>query len=854
MDTLDLLTPMLEGGIRNTNFFNGRLLTAEDLQVEQHANRQHHQQLGQAIGAGVVNGMEVSLIADGSSGTTPSVSIKKGLALNRKGQALWLPRDVTVALVQRSEEVAAGAGLFAECEPPQPTATGTGIYILVVAPASGFQERAPMIGLHTNGEVTACGSRYAVEGVRFRLVRLEVDRISAVSDTTRNQLKTLLTMQDAASLSKLRNMLAHLCLGTEEVAAFPQDPFRRVSGTSPYTTRGAVDALRSLNELSDCDVPLALIYWTTNGVQFLDMWSVRRRPVPRTPSAIWPLLVGEERLAEAEATFLQFQEQIEDLIRSNISQSTLTAIQATEYFRYLPPCGLVPVTGPGSGRGLQATTFFGGLVADGPTTIEGTKLGKLVHDSWFHGALDLTLPGMLQLYRARENQSAVGSGEANQLYLVFASRTLHDILEDDAVAKTFTDAWQVYRGLIKKRVFLPPADNSDAIGAQLALISAIQDVMAVAHLKAALAGSRNLGYQDALNAFNDLYQIQHELVLLFQSAMPGVPDTQGRESFAATLNTYLESAGPGGIPALKPAITQSNLLGAVQAQGAINSFVGSWSGQGAAIGYIEIRYKSSPRGTQLVPGDAVPYPHVFTVLNHTDRSLNIQLNGAVTAAHGDWTNSVTMQSTEGTQLANVTLASETSQDIIAAVVVPNDAQIGDAATLTVQGSVPAPHNKQATGDLAMTIAAAQGPPVVRSVRFAQTLLPAIDTDNVTPSSPSVTILTYAFDLRYAALEAPFSANFTFTVTLTATPANTLNEWFVDFAGAPRNTPAAGVFTTPVGLTANAPDTRVAVRVRTPLVRGPADKIVSFTVQVDSTDLPAGISAQAGPFNLRLRQA
>ncbi|MCB0238608.1 MAG: hypothetical protein KDH08_08165, partial [Anaerolineae bacterium] len=57
--TLELLEPMLHGGIRNTHFFNGRLLTAGDLRAEQQANRQQHQQLGLAVGAGVVEGYDV---------------------------------------------------------------------------------------------------------------------------------------------------------------------------------------------------------------------------------------------------------------------------------------------------------------------------------------------------------------------------------------------------------------------------------------------------------------------------------------------------------------------------------------------------------------------------------------------------------------------------------------------------------------------------------------------------------------------------------------------------------------------------------------------------------------------------
>lgn len=413
VSTIELLDSILEGGIHNTNFFNGRLLAAEDLQVEQQANRQHHYQLGQSIGAGVVNGMEVSLIANGSSGMSPTLSIKKGLALNNKGQALYLPDDVEVALVRKSEQTVGEAGLFAECDPPQTTATGTGIYILVIEPATGFKERAPMIGLSGNGKATGCGSRYEVEGVQFRLVGLDVNSIPGVSTTTRSQLKALMTTSGAAAMSKLRNMLAHLCFGTETLDDFPKDPFKRVSGMSPYTTYGVLDALRSINKLTGCDVPLTLIYWTTNGIQFVDMWSVRRRAIPKATSLTWVPLVGQRRLAEAEAAFLQFQEHLADLIESSEDETAASRIRAKDHFELLPPAGFLPLAETGR-RGMNYLQFFQGItVRDprvsaikagvGPIFLEGARVATLWRDALSSPPINLSSGIFFWLYRVREN-------------------------------------------------------------------------------------------------------------------------------------------------------------------------------------------------------------------------------------------------------------------------------------------------------------------------------------------------------------------------------------------------------------------------------------------------------------------
>lgn len=422
-----LLEPILKGGIQNTHFFNGRLLTAEALQTEQKANRQQHQQLGQAMGEGVVYGLQVEKLSGASSppGTADSlVRVSMGLALNRKGQALFLPKDTDVSLVHEKASTDDKAGLFTDCKPCSTVvATGVSAYILALAPASGFKERAPMSGLDGNGKITGCGSRYAVEGVRFRLVRLDVNSLSGVSDATRNQLKELMTKSDPASLSKLRNWLAHLCFGTEELAGFPQDPFRRVNNESAYTTYGALDALRSLNSLTDCDVPLALIYWTTNGIQFVDMWSVRRKSIPKPSSAMWPLHVSERQLAEAESVLMQFQEQVEDLLQPTPSQIAQTLIEAAAYFRYLPPAGILPIATPRLSRGLSYQKFFMGRTYRQPVYVEGAQVEPLLRHSLSYPAIDLNSQEMVWLYKVRENRESIANATATppQAYMIFAS-------------------------------------------------------------------------------------------------------------------------------------------------------------------------------------------------------------------------------------------------------------------------------------------------------------------------------------------------------------------------------------------------------------------------------------------------
>ena len=427
MSAIELLEPFLEKGIRNTNFFNGRLLSAEDLRAEQEANRQQHQQLGRAIGEGIAYGLEVHKVTGTSppSGpTAPLVRVSAGLALNRRGQALFLPSEIELALVREKETLAAGAGLFAPCDPPQATSvlTGTGVYMLVLAPASGFEGRAPVSGLGGNGATGGgCGSRFAVEGVQFRLVSLPVSSMPGISPMLRVQLTQLMASGNVASLAKLRNLLAHVCFGSEELKEFFRDPFKRVNNTPLYTTYGALDALRAIGSLSDCDVPLALLYWATQGIQFVDMWSVRRRLTRRAVTESWPLLVGDRRVSEAEAIFSQFDDHIQDM-RTN--ETNLGAIVALQRFGYLPPVGVLPVVGTASPAGFNPHTFFGALASKDVAMLDGSLLRSLLHDALYHEPIDLSSVERIQLYWIRENRQAIAQQQTAQLVLVFASPTL----------------------------------------------------------------------------------------------------------------------------------------------------------------------------------------------------------------------------------------------------------------------------------------------------------------------------------------------------------------------------------------------------------------------------------------------
>ena len=425
-----LLTPILEDGVRHTHFFHGRLLSAEDLRVDQIASHRHQRQLGRAVGSGVVEGLWPAVVDHGSGAGPPTLSITRGLAVDSRGGTLELPRDLQLLLTREVTEDR-NAGLFDDCERLDTgiLGVGDGLYLLVVGPASGYAQRAPKSGLGETS-IEGCGSRYEVEGVRFRLVRIDVASLTGVSQATRDLLTDQLlgaTTGDLARLSRLRSVAAHLVFASEALDDFGADPFARIATepqeprNSPLRQRGAVDDLRRLGRLSDCEVPLALLAWTLEGIQFLDRWSVRRRPGVDSPAAAWPTLGGGRAESEGEARFLQFQEHLDWLLGLHPAPST---VAADDHFRYLPPAGLLP-TERAAGGNVDFRTFFGTRPwrrsdIEEPEFLDAPCVRPLLESAQSYPATDLGESEMVWLYRPAVR--AVGQQEPRTRapYLIFA--------------------------------------------------------------------------------------------------------------------------------------------------------------------------------------------------------------------------------------------------------------------------------------------------------------------------------------------------------------------------------------------------------------------------------------------------
>jgi hypothetical protein len=396
MSATDLQTPITDGAIRSINFFNGRLLSARDLTLEQSANREADRRLGKAIGDGIAHGLEATKPVNFKK-ESPTVSVDAGLAINRLGQTLMLKARTDVALVRTSTNLGASAG-FSECLPLQTGAyvAGAGVYLLTIAPAQTSEGRA--VTSAVNPATTTCNTDTVVSAVQFRLIQID----------------SKFSQQELQATNRLRNFIAYKCFGVADISPFIADPFG-----SDIKKWGLLDDLRP-NQLTDCEVPLAVLFWTDDdGINFIDMWSVRRRITkPRTASA-WITLNSDRRCAEAEAMFLQFQDQLQDL---RTQQPSLATIDAKTYFNFLPSIGFVPI-GTAPKPAFDYKVFFQNKIHRDPVFIEGAQIDSLMKEALAYPPVDLNSGEMVWLYLIRENVQLfdLGGAKRPQTYVIFVN-------------------------------------------------------------------------------------------------------------------------------------------------------------------------------------------------------------------------------------------------------------------------------------------------------------------------------------------------------------------------------------------------------------------------------------------------
>ena len=366
--------PIVDDGIRWLNFFNGRMLSAEDLAADQVAIGRARHQLGRAQGAGVVSGLGVRE-DEPRNVARPVLTVDPGLAINLEGRTLELGRRVTIGLVRVDAPSDLEGADFARCDVVLAGTAGLGAYLLSVGPAAADAGMAVVAGL--GNDPAACNTAYTVEGVRFQLFPVDIEP-EDVDD------------------AKLRNRLAYRMFGAGDARS-------SMDRVEPFTAReGARSELDDLQAacLGTTDVALALIFWQPGeGIDFVDEWSVRRRSLPPSPGTIEVTPWRDAAIAEGEARYLQLEAHLRDRL---VRESQPGAVKATDTFQFLPAAGVLPIATTVS-RGFTTAAFFDGLKTRGPAFIEAALVPDLLRESLAFPPIDLSSGRVIWTYLVREN-------------------------------------------------------------------------------------------------------------------------------------------------------------------------------------------------------------------------------------------------------------------------------------------------------------------------------------------------------------------------------------------------------------------------------------------------------------------
>jgi hypothetical protein len=393
--TRHLDQPVVDDGIRWLNFFNGRVLSAEDLRTDHDAIAGARRQLGRGIGAGVVAGLEVSEAILVSTAGAPILTVKAGLAFNDDGQAIELRRDVSIGLVRVDAPTGGEGADFANCDVVLPGTTGLGVYVLTVGPASSDVGKAVVAGL--GNSPAACNTAYSVEGVRFKLFPVPLDD------------------GDLDKPDLLRNRIAYRMFGvgvTERSTAALQ-PF------GPVPAEPTLFEAMKASCFGSTDVPIAVLHWKpVDGIRFVDLWAVRRRVAQAAEQSPIAIAMNDALTFSTEAAVLQFRDHLADLIAVSSEPNHLRAVQR---FEYLPPVGLLPMRTSAHPRGLEHAYFFDTLTVSGEAHIDAAVVDALIRTSATYGPIDLASDEVIWLYRVRQNRQASDVDPTVREFLLFTT-------------------------------------------------------------------------------------------------------------------------------------------------------------------------------------------------------------------------------------------------------------------------------------------------------------------------------------------------------------------------------------------------------------------------------------------------
>lgn len=317
-------------------WFDGRFLTARDLNRQQSYFMARHGALGRSIGSGVIEGLDVSIDDGASSQDTIRIAPGQGIAFD--GAHIHLPSQLVLKLSDLAVQTALNAQLGLSVNPSAPLHSRSGLFVLSLRPVEYTANQT------TGFPTTVTGQRTVQMG----------DRIAAVAATLTPYAptQTALTSLDARADAAQR-IFAH----------------------------GKIDGVPGFA------LPLAMLSMRYGVIEWVDVHLVRRDLVAARREFLG-LGLAQDQLRLAH--FQQYRAALSDVMDHYANSRQPARFPAEQHFKLLPPAG--PLPADAVDPAAMSQVFFPGEVEVELSIIPDDELPALIEESFDLPPIDLTRP------------------------------------------------------------------------------------------------------------------------------------------------------------------------------------------------------------------------------------------------------------------------------------------------------------------------------------------------------------------------------------------------------------------------------------------------------------------------------
>ena len=325
---------ILDNRRRRPLYFDGRFLAARDLTREQNYFLSRQADLGRAGGSGIVRGLQVS-----PGRTTTAVQISAGHGITPSGELVLLQanNEIDLASIPDIQRLDAAFGLVQI--PKSPAGNRSGLFVLALRPVEFSANPIASYPTSINGP------RSAEDGDIVEATAVTL--IPYPEDGTR------------VEINQRRGRVAREIFVTGGVRGMPAEA-----------------------------LPLALIALDRGFVEWVDPYLVRREVGAEHGDVLG---LGYAPRATREAFLLQYDHNLQDVLRQRLNARRNWKFSATEHFQALPPAGRMPAASINSNDFTQI--FFPAEVNVELSFIPDDELGCLLEESLLLPPIDLTLSG-----------------------------------------------------------------------------------------------------------------------------------------------------------------------------------------------------------------------------------------------------------------------------------------------------------------------------------------------------------------------------------------------------------------------------------------------------------------------------